>query len=192
MLSRNLTFDCSWDLTTVLDGDLQKPRRAHNKVLLSFFNELVSVSKKQGHQLAIDADELMCVRWHMPMCVNGLFELTIRTDELPYLNGFYVVVSMLAFEQFQSIFEKITCQNLKRTQVSAPVRFDIKKAGEVVDRLVTQLPLKFNCDVNRNKAIVNDLVQTQSQYIHYLSMMLDIQPYNPVMLLYLKAQFLGA
>jgi len=161
-------------------------------VLLSFYNELVSVSKKQGYQLAIDADELMRVRWHMPMCVNGLFELTIRTDELPYLNGFYVVVSMLAFEQFQSIFEKITCQNLKLTQVSAPVSFDIKKAGEVVDRLVTQLPLKFNCDVNRNKAIVNNLVQTQSQFIHYLSMMLDIQPYNPVMLLYLKAQFLGA
>ena len=393
VLSRNLTFDRSWDLATVLDGDLQKPRKAHNKGLLSFFNELVSVSKKQGHQLAIDADELMRVRWHMPegvngveflstvlspnnvrqkplkfatdgnnrllvmspfirggksiaaldwlasqvpnkkcylfsrgeelniagqealkkwhcfglneqvidgeemeemeqslfsendlnlhaklfvmdefngntswhlgsanatvaaigsadakprnsefmlkmtgdiktlgvgfllkqltdvsnnglfvkhsfsndqvvdpdnengalrnlsfelinttwclevdLAVNGLFQLIMRTNKLPDLNGFDVVVSTLAFEQFQSISEEITWQNLKLTQVSALVRFDIKKDGEVVDRLVTQLPLIFNCDVNRNKAIVNDLVQTQSQFIHYLSMMLDIQP----------------
>jgi len=393
VLSRNLTFDRSWDLATVLDGDVQKPRRTHNKGLISFFNELVSVSKKQGHPLAIDKEELMRVRWHMPAGVKGveflstllstnnirkkplsftsdnnkrllvmspfirggksvvaldwlashvpekecylfsraeelniagtealkawhcfalnehvidgeemeemeqslfsendlnlhaklfvmdelndkaswhlgsanateaamgsakanprnsefmlrmtgdkkklgvgvlleqlidefnnglfvkhvfsneqvddtdndnaalrrllfelikttwclevdlaendLFQLTMNTNELPDVKGFEVVVSTLAFEQFKPIAEEIIWQKLILTQVSALVRFDIKKDGEVIDRLVTQLPLRFNCDVNRNKAIVNDLVQSQSQFIHYLSMMLDIQP----------------
>lgn len=393
VLSRNLTFDRSWDLATVLDGDVQKPRRAHNKGLVSFFNELAGVSKKQEYQLATDDEELMRVRWHMPAGVNGveflstllstnnirkkplsftsdnnkrllvmspfirggknvaaldwlashvpekecylfsravelniagaealkawhcfalneqvidgeemeemeqslfsendlnlhaklfvmdelndktswhlgssnateaamgsakanprnsefmlrmtgdretlgvdvlleqltdefnnglfvrhdfsyeqvvdtdndngalrkllfelinstwllevdlaendLFQLTMYTNELPDVKGFEVVVSTLAFEQFKPIAEEIIWPKLKLTQVSALVRFDIKKDGEVIDRLVTQLPLKFNCDVNRNKAIVNDLVQSQSQFIHYLSMMLDIQP----------------
>lgn len=393
VLSRNLTFDRSWDLATVLDGDVQKPRRSHNKGLTSFFNELINVSKKQGRQLAIDEKELMRVRWVMPGGVNGveflstllsinnirqkplslskennkrllvmspfirggksvaaldwlashvpnkkcylfsraeelnmagaealkkwhcfalneqvidgeeieemeqslfsendlnlhaklivmdeltdnthwhlgsanatesaigsekshprnsefmlkmigdkkalgisvllkqftnefnnglfvkhvfsnkqvsdpesdmgalrhllfelintswsleadlaehdLFQLTMSTNELPDIKGFEVVISTLAVDQFKPISEKILWQKLKLTQISALIRLDIKKDGEVIERIVTQLPLKFNCDVDRNKAIVNDLVQSQSQFIHYLSMMLDIQP----------------
>jgi hypothetical protein len=393
VLSRNLTFDRSWDLATVLDGDVQKPKKAHNKGLVSFFNELAGVLEKQKNQLAIDDEELMRVRWHMPAGVNDveflsallstnnirqkplsftsdnnkrllvmspfirggksvaaldwlashvpdkkcylfsraeelniagaealkawqcfalneqvidgeemeemeqslfsendlnlhaklfvvdelndkaswhlgsanateaaigsakanprnsefmlrmtgdkktlgvgvlleqltdefnnglfvkhifsneqvddtdndnaalrkllfelikitwclevdsadndLFQLVMSTNELPDVKGFEVVVSTLAFEQFKPLSKKVIWQNLKLTQVSALIRFDIKKNGEVIDRLVTQLPLKFNCDVNRNKAIVNDLVQSQSQFIHYLSMMLDSQP----------------
>jgi hypothetical protein len=143
-----------------------------------FSHEQVAESDNDNAALRRLLFELIKTTWclEVDLAENDLFQLTMYTNELPDVKGFDVVVSTLAFEQFKPIAEEIIWQKLKLTQVSALVRFDIKKDGEVIDRLVTQLPLKFNCDVNRNKAIVNDLVQSQSQFIHYLSMMLDIQP----------------
>lgn len=122
--------------------------------------------------------ELINIPWTLTVDLAGneLFQLVMSTEELPWVQGFEVMASTLAVEQFKKIENELVWKNLKLPQISALVRFDIKKDGELVERLVTQLPLTFNCEVNRSKAIVNDLVQSKSQFVHYLSMMLDVQP----------------
>jgi hypothetical protein len=104
------------------------------------------------------------------------FTLTLNCDEIPISGAFDIRVSTLAVDQFRPLSKELIWQHLKLVQISALVKFHILKEGKVVEQLVTQIPLRFNCKVNRENAIVNDLVKDSSQFISYLSMMLNTQP----------------
>lgn len=97
-LSRNLTFDASWDTALVLDGELNQAReRAHavNRPLSDFFAALPGyatgpVSREARKQVERIADELLRVEFEHPehvsaftfasVGVNGSFTLPCEDD----------------------------------------------------------------------------------------------------------------
>ncbi|AFE05982.1 hypothetical protein COCOR_04715 [Corallococcus coralloides DSM 2259] len=73
-LSRNLTFDPSWDTALVLDGDLADRQRAFsaNRPLADFFRALPSLAVRPPPQRVLDdvariASELERVRFELPL-----------------------------------------------------------------------------------------------------------------------------
>ncbi|MFO0821178.1 MAG: phospholipase D family protein [Pirellulales bacterium] len=80
-LSRNLTFDRSWDTVLLLDGDLTDRQLGYreNRPLGEFFQELPSlairdqgVSKQANQDTARISQELRRVKWELPEAVEEL------------------------------------------------------------------------------------------------------------------------
>ena len=84
VLSRNLTRDCSWDISLRLDGEITRRARHLNKPLVDFVKRLrnlaVSSISKDIRQLTDQlAEDLRCTDWEVPepfesvaFAVNGL------------------------------------------------------------------------------------------------------------------------
>lgn len=88
-LSRNLTFDRSWDTVLVLEGELTDRQLGYgeNRLLANFFRDLPSLAlREQGvsHRAEVDtariADELRVVKWEHPEGVETLEFLPIGMD----------------------------------------------------------------------------------------------------------------
>ena len=80
-LSRNLTFDCSWDTALVLEGELANRQRAiaDNRPLAEFVGALpglvvrdAALSEQARTDTARMADELRVVKWELPEHVEAI------------------------------------------------------------------------------------------------------------------------
>jgi hypothetical protein len=65
-LSRNLTFDQSWDTLLVLDGELQNSIQSGNKPLLDYINSLQNLAGKSEQKVEEILEELGRVRFEAP------------------------------------------------------------------------------------------------------------------------------
>lgn len=77
VLSRNLTFDSSWDTIVRLDGEQHRDARQAHQVLADFIETLPGLalsklSPGRPQQIAQLASELRDVKWEMPEGVNRL------------------------------------------------------------------------------------------------------------------------
>ncbi|EHU4977392.1 TPA: hypothetical protein RQK93_003867 [Vibrio vulnificus] len=82
VLSRNLTFDRSWDLSAVINGESRGRRKPANWPLVDFFNEVYRGSSKQSFDEVIDPQELVKVLWDKPDNISELgFLSTIFDDD---------------------------------------------------------------------------------------------------------------
>ena len=104
------------------------------------------------------------------------FELTLMSEPPKPPCGYEVQVTTLSVLQLQPVAPEVTWDKLKLSQVSALLRFDIFNNGELIQSLVTQAPIEFNYAVNREKAIINELLQNTSQFMNYISMLLQLKP----------------
>lgn len=89
-LSRNLTFDCSWDTALVLNGELEPrlPRQEQLAPLSALVAELPKLAVYPAPQAALDAanqiaDELFHVRFALPEGVTGLDFYALGLSERP-------------------------------------------------------------------------------------------------------------
>jgi len=89
-LSRNLTFDRSWDTALVLDGelDLNLPRQERSAPLSALITELPKLAIHPASAPALAAttqiaDELLHVRFALPEGVTGLDFLALGISEKP-------------------------------------------------------------------------------------------------------------
>ncbi|EHK2870872.1 phospholipase D family protein [Vibrio parahaemolyticus] len=82
VLSRNLTFDRSWDLSAVINGESRGKRKPANWSLVDFFDEVYRGSSKQSFDDVIDPQELVRVHWDKPDNISELgFLSTIFDDD---------------------------------------------------------------------------------------------------------------
>ncbi len=107
---------------------------------------------------------------------NDAFHLTLTSESINIPEGFEVHVSTLSVSQLRPLAERVMWDKLKLSQISALLHFDILQSGEVVKSLVTQAEISYNCDVDRNKAITNELLENTSQFMSYISMLLQVNP----------------
>lgn len=81
VLSRNLTFDRSWDLSAVINGESRGKRKPANWPLIDFFDEIYSSSSTQSFDDVINSEELVRVLWDKPDNINELGFLSTIFDE---------------------------------------------------------------------------------------------------------------
>ncbi|ABV86595.1 phospholipase D family protein [Shewanella pealeana] len=81
VLSRNLTFDRSWDLSAVINGESRGKRKPANRPLIDFFDEIYSSSSTQSFDDVIDREELVRVLWQRPDNINELGFLSTIFDD---------------------------------------------------------------------------------------------------------------
>ena len=92
--SRNLTFDSSWDVSLVLDGDLNESRvnaYSFNRPLADFVERLPSLSPGplssfQQESIDVLSDELLRVHWDPPagLQLNRFLPFGLRRANPPY------------------------------------------------------------------------------------------------------------
>lgn len=81
VLSRNLTFDRSWDLAAVLEGDTKKRRHRANLSLIHFFEELYANSGNISFNEVIAPEELARVHWRLPDNIRSAEFLSTLFDD---------------------------------------------------------------------------------------------------------------
>lgn len=90
-LSRNLTFDRSWDTILTLDGYVGNRRFARNRPLADFLKALPSLAKRPSEELAAGisnlADELMRVNFEPP---DGFNDFSFRPIGIPGYRRFSI------------------------------------------------------------------------------------------------------
>lgn len=134
--------------------------------------------EKKGRALRLLEYKLINTHWLLEVdSCNDAYQLSLTTSnsiEVP--DGFDIQVSILSVNQLRPLAEQVIWDKFKLSQISALLRLDILQAGEVVKQLVTQGELSYNCDVDRSKAITNELLDNASQFMSYISMLLQINP----------------
>ncbi|MGF1736516.1 phospholipase D family protein [Photobacterium satsumensis] len=138
-------------------------------------NEDVAESE---NALRIFMHQLLLAQWQLIAVPdsNMTYSLKLSVDALPPLEEFSVRVTPLAAEQFRTIEQALCWYSLKLSQVSALVRFEIIKGSDTQQQFMLQLPLEVEGDIDREAHVLNELVQSQSQFYSYLSMLLQVQP----------------
>jgi hypothetical protein len=94
VLSRNLTFDRSWDVALSLDGELleRQRRNSPNRPLADFFAALPAMAQAAGHHLPAVAQErielltseVRRVEWSLPEAFDDIAFHPIGHDGKPY------------------------------------------------------------------------------------------------------------
>ena len=95
VLSRNLTFDRSWDVALILDGELldRQRRSSPNRPLAEFFAALPAMAQAAGHDLPSGAaaialscspTEVRRVEWSLPEAFDDIAFHPIGHDGKPY------------------------------------------------------------------------------------------------------------
>lgn len=139
VLSRNLTFDKSWDTALVLEGTVQLDRPngvRKNHRLARFIRELAGLSGDSGQlvrpQLESLADDVMRVEFDTPEGFDdfAFWPLGIETGGPPVLNGQHS--RLMVISPFLS--------DLSPKRDSAPVDFLLKKRSAVTENIMVSRP----------------------------------------------------
>lgn len=107
---------------------------------------------------------------------NDEYQLTLHEEKIDLPDGFEIRVSTLSVYQPRKLAGEVVWENLKPSQISALLHFDILENDNVISQLVSKAEITFNCDLDRNKAITNDLLENGAQFMSYISMLLQIDP----------------
>lgn len=83
VLSRNLTFDRSWDLAVALEGEIGAKTSLENEGLLALLQELTPHAKDFAPALTRFRKELPNVTWQKPSGFGGLSTLLGRPKQVP-------------------------------------------------------------------------------------------------------------
>jgi len=86
VLSRNLTFDRSWDLAVALEGELVSARSDDNQGLVALLKSLMPGVGDFSGELALLAKELPRVAWDRPDGFSGLGTLPENPGQSPLLS----------------------------------------------------------------------------------------------------------
>lgn len=132
VLSRNLTFDSSWDTIVQLDGAPTRPRRnlsTQNRPLSNFIRSLPELAKRPTGDRAASifnlATELLAVEWELPSGFKGLSfrpsGITGYTALLPQDVDRLLVISPFLT---QSTVVKLASSSPKTILVSRPESLD--------------------------------------------------------------------
>lgn len=83
VLSRNLTFDRSWDLAVALEGTVSGNRNSESDGLLELMDELSPHAKDFSAAFTLFKKELPSVAWQKPPGFSGLRTLLGRAAQVP-------------------------------------------------------------------------------------------------------------
>jgi len=83
VLSRNLTFDRSWDLAVALEGEVSGTASSENEGLLALLQELAPYAKDFAPAFTLFKKELPTVTWQKPPGFSGLRTLLGRPGQVP-------------------------------------------------------------------------------------------------------------
>ncbi|WP_122523670.1 MULTISPECIES: phospholipase D family protein [Pseudomonas] len=86
VLSRNLTFDRSWDLAVALEGELAGARSDDNQGLVALLKALMPGAEDFRRELALLAKELPRVTWDRPDGFSALSTLPEQPRQSPLLS----------------------------------------------------------------------------------------------------------
>lgn len=86
VMSRNLTFDRSWDLAVALEGELTSARSDDNQGLVALLKSLMPDAEDFRSELALLAKELARVTWDRPDGFSALSTLPEQPGQSPLLS----------------------------------------------------------------------------------------------------------
>ena len=104
------------------------------------------------------------------------YTLIMLGPQIHIPDDYQVNVSTLSAAQYRQLAEEVVWDNLNPTQISALLHFEIVQNGIVVKHLVVQADITFHCELDRRKAITNDLFENRSQFLEYIAFLLLIDP----------------
>ncbi|HGM6153724.1 TPA: phospholipase D family protein [Pseudomonas aeruginosa] len=86
VMSRNMTFDRSWDLAVALEGELAGARSDDNQGLVALLKALMPGAEDFRSELALLAKELARVTWDRPDGFSALGTLPVQPGQSPLLS----------------------------------------------------------------------------------------------------------
>ncbi|MEI9786801.1 phospholipase D family protein [Moellerella wisconsensis] len=136
---------------------------------------------------------LIQAAWQLQVDVSDHdeYQLTLNKVPIDLPENIEVTVSILSASQPRKLVGEIVWANLKPSQISALLHLEISNNGNVVKNLVVQSKITFNCPLDRSKAITNELLENSSQFMSYISLLLQIEP-SKQDLMTLTTQQIGA
>lgn len=132
------------------------------------------ISERELRQLTF---ELIRTKWYLKVepCEDN-YKLILDAEPISLPDHFNIKVSTLSILQPRDLAERVEWDKLKLSQISALLRFDIVQDDIVVQHIVTQANLSFPNDLDRYSAISKELLANSSQFMDYISMLLQINP----------------
>lgn len=142
----------------------------------------VSEQESNRTKLRMLAHRLIASDWKLDACADqaGRYRLVLATNfelcDVP--DGFHVNVGLLSrLGVWKPLLSGVEWSDLALTQLSALVPLQIcGQDGEVKESLVIQARLFLPTGVNREDAVVRELVDTPEKFLNYVRMLLDPSP----------------
>lgn len=111
VLSRNLTFDRSWDLAVTLEGTISGNESQENEGLLALIRELSPQSRDFSTAFKLFKKELPAVTWHKPAGFSGLKTLSGGKTQVPLefgknTDGVLVISPFLHIDALKMLAER--------------------------------------------------------------------------------------
>ncbi|MGF6872203.1 phospholipase D family protein [Paraburkholderia sp. MM5477-R1] len=154
----------------------------HFAVLHTFTPLDVSEQGLDRHKLRMLAHRLIAANWKLDARADqtGRYRLVLATNfalsDVP--DGLHVNVGLLSrLGVWKPLLSGVEWNDLALTQLSALVPLQIcGQDGEVKESLVIQARLVLPAGVNREDAVVRELVDTPEKFLNYVRMLLDPSP----------------
>ena len=142
------------------------------------FSELEQIEEDSDRVLRLLEFSLIKADWKLEVDTNGddEYQLTLNGTQVDIPSNFEVKVSTLSASQPRPLAREVIWDGLKPSQISALIHFEISENDSVAKNLVVQAQIAFNCNLDRGKAITNELLENRAQFMSYIAMLLHIDP----------------
>ena len=142
------------------------------------FSELEQIEEDSDRVLRLLEFSLIKADWKLEVDTNGddEYQLTLNGTQVDIPSNFEVKVSTLSASQPRPLAREVIWDGLKPSQISALIHFEISENDSVAKNLVVQAQITFNCNLDRGKAITNELLENRAQFMSYIAMLLHIDP----------------
>ncbi|WP_415844057.1 phospholipase D family protein [Vibrio vulnificus] len=110
------------------------------------------------------------------LCGDDEYQLTLNGALIDIPPSFNVKVSILSASQPQALTQEVIWDSLKLSQISALIHLEISENDSVVKNLVVKAEIMNDFELDRGKAITNELLENRSQFLSYIAMLLHIDP----------------
>lgn len=143
------------------------------------FSELEQIEEEDSDRvLRLLEFSLIKTDWKLEVNTNGddEYQLTLKGTQVDIPSNFEVKVSTLSASQPRPLAREVIWNGLKPSQISALIHFEISENDSVAKNLVVQAQITFNCNLDRGKAITNELLENRAQFMSYIAMLLHIDP----------------
>jgi len=177
VLSRNMTFDESWDVAFTIDGDLTK-KKNHTKEIKPLIDLIVHIQSKTSLKGYDDfIEDLLYINWDKQNDKFPITDFNIEVSGIPLAKGFDIFnIGALTYQRSLIISPFLTASLLEKIiKASSSKPILVSRKGEIDCKLSQNQLNKFNAYILKDEQIfMNDAEEEGNQQSQINSLQSDV------------------